>query len=55
MRNVGASILALDLLPFLAVTFYFGNRQNNGADFRLWLNTGVTRYIDTAPVSNSSL
>ena len=33
---------------------YFGNRQNGGADMRLWLNTGKIRYIDTVEVSTTA-
>ena len=33
---------------------YFGNRQNNGADFRFFLGTNKTRWLDTASVSPGS-
>jgi PKD repeat protein len=33
---------------------YFGNRQNASADFRIFLGTGVTRYLDKVTVSTSS-
>jgi hypothetical protein len=32
---------------------YFGNRQNGGGDFRVFLDTGVTRYLDVIEVSTS--